>query len=342
MPPPRMARQARSILAWVVFLAFPLQAASPATKLLENADEWFQSEDARRALDHLLSWQTDAGDWPKNIDTVSQPFNDDLTKPNGTFDNGATSGELRVLARAYRLTGKPRYKQAFLRGFQHILDAQYDHGGWPQYYPLSQVYHRHVTFNDGAMIRLMEFLRDTASHEDFGWLDADQRQAAKAAVERGVDCILKCQIIVNDVPTVWCAQHDAETLAPVAARSFELASLSGAESAEILHFLMSLEAPSPAVVRAVQAGVAWFQTARIEGYRYQKSKTEPALKKDPAAPSLWARFYEIESNRPIFSDRDGVMKYDIEEIGSELRSYSWYGTWGSQVLDQYGHWAHRN
>jgi PelA/Pel-15E family pectate lyase len=341
MKRPTVGRTFRFGLAIALLHTVSLHAESPAAKLLEKPDSWFRSEDGQRTLDNILSWQTAFGDWPKNNDTVHQAFPRDAQKPDGSFDNGATTGELRVVARAYRLTGHPAYQQAFVRGFQHILKAQYAHGGWPQFYPLSQVYHRHVTFNDGSMIRLMEFLRDASSHEDFGWLDGDQSQAAKTAVERGIECILRCQVVVDDVPTVWCAQHHAETLEPVGARSFELASLSGAESAEILLFLMAIEDPSPSIVRAVQAGVAWFQATAIRGYRYRKSETEPALVQDPAAPPLWARFYELQSNRPIFSDRDGVKKYDIEQIGMKIRSYSWYGTWGSKVLDQYARWEHR-
>ena len=35
---------------------------------------------------------------------------------------------------------------------------------------------------------------------------------------------------------------------------------------------------------------------------------------------MWARFYEIGTNRPIFSDRDGFAKHDLSEIGYERRN----------------------
>ncbi|MCA9178736.1 MAG: pectate lyase, partial [Planctomycetales bacterium] len=283
-----------------------VRADTPADELLKKPDDWFRSDVGRASVKNVLSWQTAHGDWPKNKDTVSRPFSGEGKKATGTFDNGATTGELRVLARAFRVTGDESCRQAFLRGFDHILEAQYAHGGWPQYFPLSKQYHRHITFNDGTMIRLLEFLRNAESGEDFAFLDAARRDAARAAVKRGIECVVKCQIVVDGTPTVWCAQHHAETLAPVQARSYELPSLSGAESAGILRFLMSLPEPTPEVVRAVRAGAAWFDAAKIEGYRYRRSKTEPALSKDSQARPLWARFYEIESNRPIFSDRDGV------------------------------------
>ena len=49
---------------------------------------------------------------------------------------------------------------------------------------------------------------------------------------------------------------------------------------------------------------------------------------DPAAPTLWARFYEIGTNRPIYSGRDGVIKRSLAEIEHERRvGYAWLGDW---------------
>ena len=56
-------------------------------------------------------------------------------------------------------------------------------------------------------------------------------------------------------------------------------------------------------------------------------------------PTLWARFYDLETNRPFFCDRDGIKKYDISEIGHERRNgYSWYNKDGSKVLKRYEKW----
>jgi len=310
-----------------------------AENLTKKPDNWFRSDEGRKVMECILSWQSEHGDWPKNKNTTREEFSGNRSKLQGTFDNGATTGELRVLARAFRVAGDGRYKKAFLTGFDHILEAQYPNGGWPQYYPLRDGYYSRITFNDGSMIRLMEFLRDAATSDGLAVLDKDRRAAGKQAIDRGIDCIVKCQVIVDGTPTVWCAQHDEVTLAPADARSYELASLSGAESAGVLTFLMSLDNPTPEVIRAVNGGVAWFASAKIEGFRYKKSSSERNLTKDPSARPLWARFYEIETNRPFFCDRDGVPKYDIEEIGGERRGgYSWYGNWGESVAKAYAQW----
>src|SRR5262249_40490661 len=63
--------------------------------------------------------------------------------------------------------------------------------------------------------------------------------------------------------------------------------------------------------------------------------------KDPRAPPLWARFYEIGTNKPIFADRDGVAKHDLADIGYERRNgYSWLGSWPQKVLGgEYPAWG---
>ena len=80
----------------------------------------------------------------------------------------------------------------------------------------------------------------------------EQRVGDVAAFERGVQCILKCQIVVGGKRTAWCAQHDENDYRPRAGRTFELASLSGAESVGVVRLLMSLDDPSPDVIKAVE------------------------------------------------------------------------------------------
>lgn len=333
-------------LSAIVFTSLSWLFLSPsnllAADLSKKPDSWFLSEEGRQTMEHLLSWQSDHGDWPKNTDTTTKAYSGDRKKLQGTFDNGATTGELRALARAFTLTGDGRYEKAFLKGFDHILEAQYANGGWPQYFPLRKGYYTHITFNDNCMVRLLEFLQSATTAKEFSFLDANRRDKATKAIERGIDCIVKCQVVVNGTPTVWCAQHDAVTLAPAKARSYELASLSGSESAGILNFLMGLSNPSPEVIRAVKTGVAWFETAKITGLKIEKVNGDRKVSKDESASPVWARFYEIETNRPFFCDRDGVPKYSLEEIGSERRNgYTWYGNWGSSLANEYAKWPHR-
>lgn len=308
----------------------------------KQPDDWYRSQEGILIATNILSWQSPQGSWPKNISTTREPFTSDPNTLQGTFDNNATTEEIRFLARAFRATKNNRYKQAVLEGIDHILKAQYPTGGWPQFYPPDKNYHRYITFNDNTMVRLMKLLRDVAASQDFDFLDQGRRKEAKESFDRGIQCILKCQIVAGGKPTVWCAQHDELDYSPRPARTYELASLSGSESAGILELLMSLDNPSPSVIRAVKAGYEWFESSKITGIRIARTGGDSVVEKDPNAPPLWARFYEIETNRPIFSGRDGVKKYNLAEIELERRKgYAWYGEWGNRVAEDYAKWKEK-
>ena len=333
-------------------LCLLLLSSSDATvpsQYAKQSAEWFQSEEGRRIADNVLTWQTPHGSWPKNRDTASEPFDGKSEDLHGTFDNSATIGELRFLARAFRATNAPRYRQAFLKGLSHILEAQYPNGGWPQFYPLSKNYHRHITFNDNAMVRILELLRDVSESSDYGFLEMEVRTQAKAAVTKGIDCILRTQLKQGGELTAWCAQHDEKTLAPAWARSYEPPSISGAESVGVVRFLMSVEEPTPAIIAAVEGAVGWFRSAAIHGIRLEKftntaGQDDRRVVADPDAGPIWARFYEIGSNRPIFLDRDSVVRYSFSEIGQERRTgYAYYGSWATRLLtDAYPQWREKH
>ena len=135
-------------------------AADRARDFLGKPDAWFQSDAGRKVVGNVLSFQTGVGDWPKNTDCVSAPYAGDPAQLHGTFDNSATTEELRFLARAINATHEASWEAAFHRGLDHILAAQYQNGGWPQSSPPGDGYDRYITFNDDTMVRLMNLLHD--------------------------------------------------------------------------------------------------------------------------------------------------------------------------------------
>lgn len=305
-------------------------------------DEWFGCTVARDIAENILSHQSAQGSWPKNIDTFGTRYAGDPTALRGTFDNGATVGECRFLGRLLQAAPLPRYEAALLKAVDLLLDAQYPTGGWPQAYPPGPGYARHITFNDGTMVNLLELLRDAARSPEFRRIDPRRREEAGRAVERGIRCVLRCQIRRGDRLTVWCAQHDEVTLEPRKGRAYEHPSLSGAESAEIVRFLMNVEAPGSEVIQAINSACLWYEESKLVGIRQIRRDGDKVLVQDQAAPPLWARFYDLRSNRPVFSGRDGVIRYDMAEIEAERRNgYAWYGDWGRQVLGDWAAWKRR-
>jgi PelA/Pel-15E family pectate lyase len=327
----------------------------PWSRCLDQPASWYGSAEAVRIADLVRLYQRSTGGWPKNIDMATPldaPGRASVeaarSDTDSTIDNGATTTQLRFLALVYSASRIKRFHESFVAGFDYLLAAQYANGGWPQYFPLRDDYSRHITFNDDAMVRVLEVLRDAGRAEaPYGFVDAPRRAQASEAVARGVKLILATQVRVEGRLTAWCAQHDEVTLEPRRARAYEHPSLSGRESVGIVSFLMSLPAPDAAVVSAVDSAVAWLREVRIEGLR---AETRPdatlpggfdrVVVKDPAAPPIWARFYEIGTNRPIFSGRDSTVRYEMAAIEHERRvNYAWYGTWPAELLDRdYPQW----
>ena len=307
-----------------------------------KSDEWYRSEPGMQVARNVLSHQSPVGDWPKNGDTATDPYVGDRSKIRGTFDNGATVNEIRFLARAYQATGTRECRDGVLAAIDLIVKGQYPTGGWPQSSPPGKGYARFITFNDNTMVNLMTVMREVATSNRFEFVDHDRVGAAEKAFDAGINCILKCQVIVDGTKTVWCAQHDEVTLEPRPARSFELVSLSGAESVGILTLLMSLERPDARVVESVNAGVSWFEQVKLTGIRQSIVNEDKVIVADLNAPPLWARFSEIGTNRPFFSGRDGVKKYSLAEIETERRNgYAWYGNWGEELIKRHNRWKTR-
>jgi PelA/Pel-15E family pectate lyase len=320
-------------------------------EVLRQKPEWYASAEARAIADSVLQYQSPQGAWPKNTDLATPPRSPaDIPSPTdgraNTIDNGATTTPMQFLALMVEATKDAKYRQAFERGMDYLLAAQYPNGGWPQFFPLRKGYYSRITYNDNAIANVLTVLRDAAAGKPpYGFVDDARRARARAAVARGVDIILRTQLKQDGKLTAWCAQHDERTLEPAWARTYEPPSLSGNESAGIVRFLMAIERPSPAIVAAVDGAVAWLRAVAIRGLRLEAFTDAEGMRDrrvvaDPAAGPLWARFYELGTNRPIFLGRDSIVRGRLDEIERERRAgYAYYGTWPATLIDRdYPRW----
>ena len=64
---------------------------------------------------------------------------------------------------------------------------------------------------------------------------------------------------------------------------------------------------------------------------------------DPAAPPIWARFYDLGDNSVVLATRDSVRVARYEDIPRERRTgYHWYGTWPQALITtDYPRWQQR-
>lgn len=312
--------------------------------------------DTTNAIDsvaeNMLLYQRAIGGWPKAINEIKVDYKKTLTyverkaviadslRNDPTIDNSATTKEIRYLVTAYKKTKNSKYLNSAEKGIAYLLKAQYPSGGWPQYYPDFSSYRGQITYNDDAIVNVLNIMQDIVEGaKNFDVVQPWFIQKAKDAIDYGIGCILRTQIKVDGKLTAWCAQYNRNTLQPEMARKFELASISGQESVGILKFLMRQKNPSADIITAVQAGIGWFEAVKIKGFKYVDvdAPSEPSGKDRVILPdtnsTIWARFYEIGTNRPFFSGRDSDKKYDVRLIEVERRTgYGWYGTWPATLL----------
>jgi len=332
---------------------------------LDRPASWYAGPVARQTADTIVSFQTPAGGWGKNVDRSGPPRQrgqayvpeehlppsaesdiqaDPAWRYVGTIDNNATTSELRFLARVQAALpgheGDP-YRAALAKGVRYLLTAQFPNGGWPQVFPLQGGYHDALTFNDDALADVVALLTEVrARRGDYAALAPGLAAEAGAAVDRALAVIMKTQVVIGGTRTIWGQQHDALTLQPAGARNFEPASLSSYESARLLVLLMQHGGRSPAVQSAVRDGVAWLRAHAIYGQEWTAAGADGRrLVARPGAGPIWARYYDLRSMQPVFGDRDRRILDDVNAVSLERRNgYSWFGTQPQKALDRYARW----
>lgn len=334
---------------------------------LDRTPEWYASAEARHIADVIVSFQTPAGGWGKNLDMSKQPRRPgeafvsnnisrflspgDYDTPHepdwnyvGTIDNDATTTQMRFLAKVITALGSPRestYRTAFLRGVSYLLAAQYPNGGWPQVWPLEGGYHDAITYNDDAMIEVMDLMRQISDGAaDFAFVPAETRKQASESFARGIQCILATQIKERGVRTVWPQQDDPLTLQPVSARNFEMPAQCACESASLLLMLMNeLPHPNAEEQAAIRAAAAWFRKTAISGQNWVRTPQGRRLVPEPGSGPIWARYYQVGNDRPVFGDRDKSIHDDVNEISEERRNgYKWYCADPKRALERFDTW----
>jgi PelA/Pel-15E family pectate lyase len=299
---------------------------------------------ARAAADALARGQLESGGWDYVVDfdpaqrgrwkyrfEPGTPAAGTTPRNISTYDDDNTQSALRfLLAFADAAKSAPDPRDARIRdaldyGLRKLMEAQYPIGAWPQRwdgqprdpaawpvkpasypadYPRTQPtgsYYTHYTLNDhtqrDAILTLI------AAHKRTG------RAEYLAAAKRGADFLVLAQM--PEPQPIWAQQYNA-AVNPAWARAFEPPGVTSNESAGAMRLLtdLYLEWGDERLVRGFPAAIAWYRRSEI-------------------APGRWARLYELQTNKPIYGDRDGKIHYTPEELTEERRTgYSWQGEYG--------------
>lgn len=313
--------------------------------VLQAPADWYAAKEATVLAEYVLRRQGPDGGWPKHANPLTLLDGDaDIGSKviAQSIDNGSTTSQMRFLAVMYRTSANLRYRSAFVRGLEFLIKSQYPGGGWPQEYPPPAGYRSLATLNDDATVEVLHLLRDVQDERGYAWIEAPLREQAAQAMEGGITFLLRAQIRVNGVPAAWCQQYDPVTAEPRSGRTFEPVAFSSRESVGVLRYLMQIPKPGPEIRQSVECGIAWLQRAQLNGIRIEQ-RPAPDLPRgfdrfivpDPQAAPLWARFYDIESNQPLFVGRDGLPRAALADIEPERRSgYDYYTSTPAELLSK--------
>ncbi len=302
---------------------------------------------------NFVNYQNKDGGWPKNmdwladidIDSLKQTLSDHASQ--STFDNDNTHPQIEFLAKLYYNTENVIFKNSAEKGLYYILNTQRQSGGWRGWDVDA------ITFNDNVMTGIMHLLLDIKENKpEYQWIPDTLKSKLIAAEQKALEVILKCQIVVNNEKKGWCQQHSHETFEPVKARTYELPSIASKETTAIVKLLMRIAQPGDSIYKSINAAVKWLEASKIHNIRIKEIavpkgtyegvnlEIDRIAVNDSTATPIWARFYEIETNKPFMCTRAGQKVYSLAEVNPERRAgYGWYGYWPEKLINiEYPSW----
>ena len=310
-------------------------------------------EAAKAAADALAVGQLESGGWDYLIDfdpkasrnwyrrsDIGRISAADAAKRKNvsTFDDDNTQSAIQLLlavADASKGSNDPRdgrIRAARDYALRKLLEAQRPNGGWPQRWTGTPVdpkdfpvrparypqeyprehpktnYYNFYTLNDNTHRDCVMTLLDAAKRLD--------KPEFRAAALKGGDFLLLAQM--PEPQPAWAQQYNPQ-LEPAWARAFEPPCVCSNESGGAMRLLVDLylETGDEKYLEPLPRAIAWFKRSEI-------------------APNTWARMYELHTNTAIYGDRDGQIKYRIEDLSPERQTgYSWKSSYGMPAVFSY-------
>ncbi|HUG91343.1 MAG TPA: pectate lyase, partial [Planctomycetaceae bacterium] len=315
--------RATATMAWVQPPGTPTVGGAFLTAWELTGDE-FYLDAARETAMALVRGQLRSGGWDYRIEfdprerpawayRVDEPREDrrDRQRNIATLDDDTTQAAVRFLMRvdqALEFRDETIHESARY-ALRSLLKVQYPNGAWPQRfseppdpgkhpvlkasYPDSwprtwpdENYRDYYTFNDNAIADTIDLMFEAA--EIYG------RDEYRTAAGKAGDFILLAQM--PEPQPAWAQQYDAE-MHPTWARRFEPAAVTGGESQGVLRTLLGL-----------------YRRTGQQKYLAPIPAALDYLKRSRRADGRLARFYELQTNRPLYFTRAYELTYDDGDL----------------------------
>jgi len=265
-----------------------------------TGDKYYYEAARQTAL--ALAWgQRQAGGWDHRVDVSHRtPHSNRVVRNKGqcSFDDNISQEPLSFLIQLDKHLDEPWLTEAIDVALDFFLEAQFDNGAWSQWYPLRGKYHDYYTFNDGAINDCIRVLLE--AYKAYG------NQKYLNAAKRAGEFIIASQL---PSPQAGWAQQYSHDLKPAWARAFEPPAVCTLATAKNIRTLVDLYlvTKDAALLQPIPAAIDWLNRSQI-------------------GDRLWARLYELDTNKPIYGDRDEKVHYTLEELSDERRyGYGWQG-----------------
>lgn len=264
--------------------------------------------------------------WAYHADSAARAPDFKSRKNTTTFDDNNTQSALTFLMMFLDVaTNLPPEQLKPIRaaldfGLSRMIDAQYPVGAWPQRFnghPHDPAKHpirpASITTNWPRQWPHADYggfytLNDNTQSDCIRTMLAAYRRTGEKrfldAARKGGEFLILAQL--PEPQPAWAQQYNYD-MQPAWARAFEPPSVCAGESGGVVRTLgrLYLETGEEKFLKPIPAFFAWLQRSQLSSNR-------------------WARLYELETNKPIYGDRDGAIHYTREEISAERqRGYSW-------------------
>ena len=245
--------------------------------------------------------------WYRRRDLLAGLKREQDQRYRGTMDDDTTQSATRFVIEVALVTGQPRHREAAEYALDYLLEAQFDNGAWPQWYPLAEEgYSRFYTFNDGAINDCIATM--LKAWHAFG----DERYLRSAA--KGGEFIIASQL--DEPQSGWAQQYDWD-MKPAWARKFEPPAVCSKVTSRNIRTLVDLylQTGVEEFLAPIPAAIQWLEASAI-------------------GPDRWARFYELGTNRPLYFTRDYQLVYTAEDLPTH---YSFQGSYGVSASIRFYH-----
>lgn len=247
------------------------------------------------------------GGWDHRVD-VSHRLEDPnkITRHSGrcTFDDKISQAPMMFLMKLDTYIDREWLTESIELAMNFMMESQFDNGAWPQWYPLRGGYHDYYTFNDNVIndnIRVMMHAYQQYGNKKF-------LESAEAAGQFMIDSQWKS-------PQFGWAQQYNHNMEPAWARRFEPPGICSAVTVRNINSLIDLYlfTGNEKYLNPIPNAIHWLRESQI-------------------SDNLWARLYEVGTNREVYGDREDGDKlhYDYDSISERERtSYGWRGSYGA-------------